>query len=272
MSDALRFDPARFEAAEAARAAGRPLTPSQEFLLQAADEAKAEQDALLAELLPGLSPEEVARAISLAVPRAAQLRDHILRLARPLFAEHGPGLTMTRFCALANVRERQLYGAFETFGQLREAVGLPAAVPPKAPGRTAESLLEAARALAAEGRPATLQEFCLREGVSEQTVARRWGNWTRLAAAAGLATRPAGRPPASGGEVLADVARVGRRLGRPPKKTEYGRLGRRGVTAPYQRFGAWKTVLSLAARAEEPAEEGEPEAVAEARAILAAEQ
>lgn len=158
------------------------------------------------------------------------LRDHV--------EEYGD-VSLAEFCRTYDLPTSRVHGTFGTWRALRERVGLPSRKPP---GRSREddgTIVQALRALArAEGPDVTQTRFLSVNGYSTELIRGRFGSWSNLRTAADLP------PPTSDprrritdDDLLADLFRLWKQLGRFPRTPDLARLARYSPSTYSRRLG-----------------------------------
>lgn len=91
------------------------------------------------------------------------------------------------------------------------------------------------------GRAPTSAELLQQTGVRNADIQRHFSGITEAIHATGLKTRFRGAEIATG-DLLADWARIARKLRRAPTTAQYRRLGRYAINTFHHRFGGWQFV------------------------------
>lgn len=105
-----------------------------------------------------------------------------------------------------------------------------------------KEIIAALRSYAASlGRTPRSAEFHRHARLSPREVLRHFGTFTRLLKASGVERRGPG-VAISLEELFLDWARVARKLGKVPAKTDYAAFGRHSIRPFLRRYGAWSNV------------------------------
>ncbi|MBW3539277.1 MAG: hypothetical protein KY476_03330 [Planctomycetes bacterium] len=121
------------------------------------------------------------------------LREGLVQALQWAAKERGEDISLWDFCQLARVTDQLIKDRFGSWGRLRASVGLP---PPAGRPQIYDDaeIIAAVRQLAAEAGPhITFAMLHQRIGISTSTVHSRFGGWSKLCEAAGVAVRTLGR-------------------------------------------------------------------------------
>jgi hypothetical protein len=106
---------------------------------------------------------------------------HFIDRLQELSAEHGPDLTLARFCALAGIGDKTIYRHFPGgWPALRAAAGLPPRAPTRKQLRDVDLLCPAITFYVRHGRMPTCDEINRLFPYSNATYARRFGSRKNL--------------------------------------------------------------------------------------------
>lgn len=149
---------------------------------------------------------------------------------------HGQGMTAGEIGELCGVEPNSIYFWMRTHGIDRRGSG-PREIGP-------EALLEDLRSVARElGRAPTVGEYRELGDHHYTTVARRFGTWSdgRDLALEGMGLdTPRGGPTVAPGDLLEDVERVAREIGRVPTRADYDEHGAHSSQTVATWCGSWR--------------------------------
>ena len=196
--------------------------------------------------------ENLPHLLDTGLSRREHARADVLRRGRVLAERYGERLTLLTFCREAGCRRHRVYEAFDSFGDLREELGLSRRAPPfkRAPGR--DELLAGGRELAASGGTFNGDEAAGALGVSLHHIGRLFGGWAAFADACGLKRRIGKKPAVTDAAVLSDVCATWLRFGTIERfllRRVYARSGRLSAATVYNRLGGWPRCGDLASAA-----------------------
>jgi AcrR family transcriptional regulator len=128
-----------------------------------------------------------------------QRRAELIAALQKIAGEHGPDVSVTRFCRESGFSNTHIYRYFENWADLRAQAGLPPAVDRRRlfAQHTEAGLLDSLLAAAEEfGNDVSLSEFQHHTGISAKSIYRLFGSWHAFKDAAGLhERRNPGLPP-----------------------------------------------------------------------------
>jgi hypothetical protein len=163
----------------------------------------------------------------------------LLRALQRIVAAHGPALTLCEFCRQTGIGATTINARFGGWLAFRERAGLSRQRSYAPGGRcySRELVMERLRAVVQQaGRHVTKDEFCRRAGMSSSTVLAYWGSWRKLKAAAGLPALPKRHKLIAEFDLLFELHRVVRTLGRIPTQREIDRYCRFPYATYFARY------------------------------------
>lgn len=165
-------------------------------------------------------------------------RRELVAALKELAAKEGPNVSLRRLVKFLGRSEPYVMAYFDTWGDLREAAGLPRR---RQRGYSAELLLDTLRKVEAEhGGPVSKRRFYHLTGISENACIRLFGSWREFREAAGLHEMASpGTPVRYTRELLLELMReqlpiLGRRMTRNQFSKAVGIS-----TATIDRLGSW---------------------------------
>jgi hypothetical protein len=179
-------------------------------------------------------------------PKRRFTTEYISNLAKAAFHEHGHNLSLHQFSQLSGLSIGIIQLRLGSWLQFKRSLGLdPQPASPTRPTHRRDNILNQLWKLAGTESGITLARFSNRTGISEKTIARHFGSWSKLKREAGLDLNDPTSRCSPDLALLADLHRIGLDLGRFPTPEEYHQLGRASVEKLIQRFGSWEKAEEL---------------------------
>jgi AcrR family transcriptional regulator len=174
------------------------------------------------------------------------MHSRLLALARELFHEHGPNLTLRQFAKACGVSISTVLNHVGSWLEFKKRFGCPPIVAPRGrpmPDYTPAKLIRKLQDLARTHGPGiTLAEFQKRTRISTNVVYSRFDSWPDFRTRAGLLPHNRAGVRIKNEALLADLVRIVLDTKKTVTRRRYRLLGRASLRTLLERFDTWHAV------------------------------